>query len=144
MNSFQRIRTNPLTGILVACSLIVTQPTLAQQNSRDSASERRTAEEELETEDMPVFVSDSNTGYIDNAIIGTFFRVRFDAGFEVDSPDRSEFFYGACGCARDVPNPPDNVPNANGDVLNPNAPGPSGVVIPGAILTSPLIETQLP
>ena len=148
MNRFRTITTIPFSGFLIACGMVVAQTSWAQQPSAqqasgDSASERRSSTEQVETEDMPVFVSDSNTGYIDNAIIGTFFRVRVDAGFEVDSPDRSEFFYGACGCARDVPNPPDNVPNANGDVLNPDARGPSGEVIPGAILTSPLIETGL-
>jgi len=81
--------------------------------------------------DMPMFISDSNTGYIDNAIIQTQSRIRLDAGFENTLPDRAEFFYGACGCARDVPG------------LNTNAPGPSGTVIPGDIVNSRLIETDL-
>ena len=121
MNRFRRTTTLPFTGVLVACSMVVAQGSWAQQASGSSAGEQRSSDEQVETEDMPVFVSDSNTGYIDNAIIGTFFRVRVDAGFEVDSPDRSEFFYGACGCARVVPNPPDNVPNAQGEVLNPGS-----------------------
>jgi len=81
--------------------------------------------------DMPIFISDSSTGYIDNALIQTQSRIRFDAGFNNTAPDRAEFFYGACGCARDVPG------------LNNKAPGPSGKVIPGDILNSRLIETSL-
>ena len=92
---------------------------------------------------MPLFVSDSNTGYIDNAYIKTRFQIRFDTGFDANTPDRAEFFYGACGCARVVPLPPQNTPRADGEVLNPEAPGPVGPVIPGAILSSPLIETSL-
>ncbi len=136
--------------LFIGC-LVSNVPAFGQQRSvdesrseqTDSEKKERDTRETRETDEMPVFVSDSNTGYIDNATIGTRFRVRADAGLGVDAPDRAEFFYGACGCARDVPNPPDNVPNANGDVLNPNAPGPSGTIIPGAILTSPLIETEL-
>jgi hypothetical protein len=33
-------------------------------------------------------------GYIDNAIPQTMFRLRFDAGFDINRPDRAEFFYG--------------------------------------------------
>ncbi len=122
------------------------QQTPAQSSTEDRAedtADRSDSDEQRDIDETPIFVSDSNTGYIDNAIIGTRFRVRADSGSGVDSPDRAEFFYGACGCARVVPNPPDNVPNANGDVLNPDAPGPTGTPIPGAILTSPLIETNL-
>lgn len=61
-------------------------------------------------------LSDSATGYIDNATVGSRFRVRFDAGFGVNSPDRAEFFYGKCGCYRFLP--------ANNPGFDPNAPGP--------------------
>ncbi len=132
--------------ILVSC-LLGSSPVFGQgtssQDDDSGTSDRTGSDEQVRTGEMPMFVSDSNTGYIDNALIGTRFRVRADGGFGVDSPDRAEFFYGACGCARDVPNPPANVPNPNGDVLNPDAPGPSGEVIPGAILTSTLIETDI-
>ena len=35
----------------------------------------------------------STGGYIDSAIISSQIRIRFDAGFHVDRPDRAEFFY---------------------------------------------------
>jgi Putative MetA-pathway of phenol degradation len=40
----------------------------------------------------------SMVGYIDDAIINSQIRVRFDAGFDDNRPDRAEFFYAACGC----------------------------------------------
>jgi len=67
-------------------------------------------------------LSDSATGYIDNAIVGSRFRVRFDAGYGVNSPDRAEFFYAKCGCYRYLLS---NDPN-----FDPNAPGPGS---PGQI-----------
>jgi hypothetical protein len=40
------------------------------------------------------------SGYIDQAIPQTQFRVRFDAGYGDNRPDRAEFFYAKCGCFR--------------------------------------------
>jgi hypothetical protein len=147
VNIFSKQQLVSAMRVFVASCLLGSTTLFAQDDSSENrdadTTDQSGSDEQRRTDDMPVFVSDSNTGYIDNAIIGTRFRVRLDGAYGADSPDRAEFFYGACGCARDVPNPPDNVPNANGDVLNPDAPGPSGTVIPGAILTSPLIETEL-
>jgi hypothetical protein len=38
-------------------------------------------------------VSDSRDGYIDNAIPGNEFRLRFDASYDDNRPNRAEFFY---------------------------------------------------
>ena len=134
-------------SVFTAISLGGYSEVLAQQESstrqQAESRERSDADERRDADEMPILVSDSNTGYIDNAIIGTRFRVRVDGGWGIDAADRAEFFYGACGCARVVPNPPANEPNPEGEVLNPNAPGPTGTWTPGAILTSPLIETDL-
>jgi len=54
----------------------------------------------------------SMVGYIDNAIVGSEVRIRFDADFNDAFPDRAEFVYAKCGCFR-YPPPAD-----------PNAPGP--------------------
>lgn len=43
-------------------------------------------------------IEGSMVGYIDNAIVGSQIRLRFDAGFDNNRPDRAEFFYAACGC----------------------------------------------
>lgn len=40
----------------------------------------------------------STVGYIDNAIVGSEIRTRFDAAFDDNNPDRAEFFYAECGC----------------------------------------------
>jgi len=37
-------------------------------------------------------------GYIADGIIEDYVRVRFDAGFDNNVPDRAEFFYAQCGC----------------------------------------------
>ena len=40
-------------------------------------------------------------GYIDNAIVvSSEVRIRFDAAFNDQFPDRAEFIYGKCGCYR--------------------------------------------
>jgi len=41
-------------------------------------------------------------GYIEDAVIGSRIRLRFDAGFHSTVPDRAEFFYAKCGCFRDL------------------------------------------
>jgi hypothetical protein len=43
-------------------------------------------------------IEGSMVGYIDNAIVGSEVRIRFDAGFGDNFPDRAEFFYAQCGC----------------------------------------------
>jgi len=40
----------------------------------------------------------SMVGYIDDAVIGSRLRLRVDAGFHAEYPDRAEFFYAKCGC----------------------------------------------
>ncbi|MEO8521707.1 MAG: hypothetical protein ABI603_10105, partial [Acidobacteriota bacterium] len=57
----------------------------------------------------------SMVGYIEDASIRTQVRVRFDAGFGVNSADRAEFFYGKCGCYRGLAGTP---------LFDPAAPGP--------------------
>lgn len=48
---------------------------------------------------------DSPGGYIDSAVIGTRARVRFDAAYGADRPDRAEFFYGKYGGFRLIGDP---------------------------------------
>jgi hypothetical protein len=37
-------------------------------------------------------------GYLDSAIIRSRFRIRYDAAYENNNPDRAEFIYAKCGC----------------------------------------------
>ena len=71
-------------------------------------------------------IEDSMVGYIDNAIIGSQIRIRFDAAFDDNAPDRAEFFYAKCGCYRAVKG------TAADAIFDPNAPGP-GTGIPTAL-----------
>jgi hypothetical protein len=50
-------------------------------------------------------VGDSSVGYIDNALIANQVRLRFDAAYGNDVPDRAEFFYAKCGCFRTLSGP---------------------------------------
>jgi hypothetical protein len=61
----------------------------------------------------------SMVGYIDNPIVESEVRIRFDGAFNDQFPDRAEFFYAKCSCYRN-----------NG--TDPNAPGP-GTGIPKSV-----------
>ena len=71
-------------------------------------------------------IEGSMVGYIDNAITGSQIRIRFDAAFDDNSPDRAEFFYAKCGCYRALKG------TAFAAAFDPNAPGP-GTGIPTAL-----------
>ncbi len=43
-------------------------------------------------------IEGSMVGYVDDAIVGSRLRVRVDAGYHMDVPDRAEFFYPQCSC----------------------------------------------
>jgi hypothetical protein len=58
----------------------------------------------------------SMVGYTCDATIGAQVRLRWDAGFGIEAPDRAEFFYAKCGCYRDLP--------AGNPAYDPHAPGP--------------------
>ena len=64
-------------------------------------------------------------GYIDSAIPKTMFRLRYDAGFDVNRPDRAEFFYAAW---RELSFHPHGI-NGNGAFFDPKARGPE--TLPG-------------
>lgn len=49
----------------------------------------------------------SMVGYIEDAVVSSKVRIRFDLGYEINAPDRAEFFYAKCGCYRDAGADPD-------------------------------------
>src|SRR5207249_2607120 len=59
------------------------------------------------------FGANTAVGYIDSAIPQSQVRLRFDAGFDDNAPDRAAFFYAKCGC---FPGPPGPGPNPNSKV----------------------------
>lgn len=63
----------------------------------------------------------SMVGYVDDSTISSKFRVRYDSGFGMDTPDRAEFFYAKCGCYRGLP--------ASHPGYDPDAPGPGPGVV---------------
>jgi hypothetical protein len=72
----------------------------------------------------------SKTGYIDSAIVGSQARFRLDLGFNNTRPDRGEFFWGKCGCYRQL-------------ALDPLAPGPAAPLAGGDPQTTPFIESSV-
>jgi hypothetical protein len=64
----------------------------------------------------------SMVGYIEDPSVASGVRVRFDAGFNMTSPDRAEFFYAKCGCYRDLVGNP---------AYDPDAPGPGPGLLEG-------------
>jgi hypothetical protein len=40
----------------------------------------------------------ANDGYIDSAIIRSRLRVRYESAYDLNAPDKAEFFYAKCGC----------------------------------------------
>jgi len=60
----------------------------------------------------------SMVGYIEDAMVGSAFRTRYDSAWDMDSPDRAELFYAKCGCYRG------GIPT-----LDPSAPGPGPGVV---------------
>ena len=95
---------------------------LALAAGTESASAQRSQRRQSKDERPPQPVSSSNTGYIDNAIVGTQIRIRYDNAFGNVFPDRAEFFYAKCGCYR-----PNLDPFAPGPV--PDPPDPQGRVV---------------
>jgi hypothetical protein len=58
----------------------------------------------------------SMVGYIEDPVVGSKVRVRFESGRHDPTPDRAEFFYAKCGCYQDLaPAHP---------AYDPSAPGP--------------------
>lgn len=68
-------------------------------------------------------VEGSMIGYIENAIPGSQIRIRIEAGFDMNLPDRAEFFYAKCGCYAS------NLKGTGNPAYDPNAPGPGPGVV---------------
>jgi len=64
----------------------------------------------------------SMVGYIDNAVIQSQLRIRFDYGRHGEFPDRAEFFYAKCGCYQ-------GLRGTGLPAYDPDAPGPQPGVL---------------
>jgi hypothetical protein len=81
-------------------------PNIPPQQKRKPAQSKKPPSEPKPT------IPSSMVGYIDNAIVGSQIRIRFDAGFHNNAPDRAEFFYPQCSCING-PGPNSVVANLN-------------------------------
>ncbi len=63
-----------------------------------TASEKEAEPAERDPAEDEELLPPSDTGYIDDAIVGTKLRLRYDSAFDADAPDRAEFIYGKCNC----------------------------------------------
>jgi hypothetical protein len=61
-------------------------------------------------------INPSMVGYIEEAVVRSEIRLRFDAAFDDKTPDRAEFFYAKCGCYKFAP--------ITNPAYDPNTPGP--------------------
>ncbi len=100
-------------GLVLAWISLASPPIQGQESAEPPEPEKSTEDEDVY---VPL-VDDSVTGYIDNAVIGRRIRLRADAAFGTDFPDRAELFYAKCGCFR---NPGLDL----GAAFDPSAPGP--------------------
>jgi hypothetical protein len=86
--------TTPASSTVSADDASVSSAVPQQAKSDQSSS---TLRKPKPTSDLPP-IEGSMVGYIDNAVVGSEFRLRFDDAFGNDAPDRAEFFYAQCGC----------------------------------------------
>ena len=89
------------TTLLAALVQPEAAPAAAQEPPAETAA--TSSREKEETKPPPrrrrrPRLDSSNTGYIDNAVVASQVRVRFDSAFNADRPDRAEFLYGKCIC----------------------------------------------
>jgi hypothetical protein len=81
----------------------------AQQSTTTSQAKPAT----LQATSLPPRLA-SMVGYIDDPIVSSKVRVRYELGYGNTVPDRAEFFYAKCGCYQ----------NVTGPNFDPDAPGP--------------------
>ncbi len=100
----------PLAGFFGVDSILADPPTQAPKSTGNKKKPAKLPEPEGPPVDA------SMVGYIDNAIVGSEIRIRFDAAFNDRFPDRAEFIYGKCGCYQTLfkPGQPDYDPKAPG------------------------------
>src|ERR1700756_775167 len=63
--------------------------------TNNSAKAQKTNKSKAQTPNKPSRPTNrgSMVGYVDDAIVGSQIRIRFDAGFHNNAPDRADFFY---------------------------------------------------
>jgi hypothetical protein len=101
------VPTQPAPGVTPPSTAIPTPPTTPTPEAPSPVS--------VEPESSALALSGGTValaapGYVDFAVPVTQFRLRFDAAYDNNRPDRAEFFYAKCGCfaqfGQRAPGPP--------------------------------------
>lgn len=92
-------------AVTTRLSLLVVAATWLALTVTPASGQLQAPRTALGSGEPPILISDSNTGYIENAIVGNQIRLRADASFNQKRPDRAEFFYAKCGCYRPTADP---------------------------------------
>jgi hypothetical protein len=106
-------------GLLAQATAAVRNVTLADQAPQGQAAPQPQAPPEAPVEPRR---RGSMVGYIDDAVVASHLRVRFDAAYGGERPDRAEFFYAKCGCYKGLATA---IPAA----YDPDAPGPGPAIL---------------
>jgi len=81
----------------------------------DTPAQEKNGQSTKSSEKPKPKIPGSMVGYIDDAIVGSQVRIRFDAGFHDSAPDRAEYFYAQCSCnGTGAPGP--NFPGASSNI----------------------------
>jgi hypothetical protein len=120
--------------LMAALAMAIPVAVAAQDQGNTAANlAPATAPVTLQTGPVRTKRKGSMVGYIEDATIRTQFRIRFDDGWGMDSPDRAEFFYGKCGCYRDL---------AGSPLLDADAPGPGPGIVTGLNFKQFLVQGE--
>ena len=88
---------SPLVSSAISSDDVSAPSTGGQQPKSPADNSKPSKPKPSSDSDRPP-IEGSMVGYIDNAVVGSEIRIRFDAGFGDNFPDRAEFFYAQCGC----------------------------------------------
>jgi hypothetical protein len=106
-----------LNGAQVSSTIAGSEATspgaLAQQSTSPSQQKPKPSKPKPKPDlDRPP-IEGSMVGYVDNAIVGSQVRIRFDAAFHNNAPDRAEFFYARYNGLNNGPGPQSVVADLN-------------------------------
>ena len=84
---------------LLIAWLAVPAPAQSEQAGAANANSAA-AETKKKADEDDDLLEPSDTGYIDDAVVGSKLRLRYDSATDATKPDRAEFIYGKCTCFR--------------------------------------------
>ncbi len=106
---------SPETGSPSRMSTMGTQPLSGQNGAPPPKTAKAKKSGKARSKATPR-IPLSMVGYVDDAVVESQVRIRFDAAFDDSAPDRAEFFYPQCSCTNVPGAPGPNFPGASKDV----------------------------